>query len=81
MKTVSKALPTKHPKSMNYKFNICFMFLKKLSTLQLKKVSLETDFISFQMVSLSASSSIKRYALKNEEEANLNTIPNIINGN
>lgn len=33
------------------------------------------------MLSLSASLSIKRYALKNEEEANLNTIPNIINGN
>lgn len=33
------------------------------------------------MLSLSASSSIKRYALKNEEVANLTTIPNIFNGN
>lgn len=33
------------------------------------------------MSSLSALSSIKRYALKNEEVANLTTIPNILNGN
>lgn len=33
------------------------------------------------MSSLSASSSIKRHALKNEEVANLTTIPSIFNGN